>query len=97
MQFRHLCRQAIEISRSVCGTHRGGQASSLLLVVVFGIGTSVARAESTSNSVSEVGGTPVYEEIVVTARFREETVQDIGGAVSALDLTSKTSRHVFRG
>jgi|GEM_PF-1007437 len=85
MQFRHLCRQAIEISRSVCGTHRGGQASSLLLVLVFGLGTSVARAESTSNSVSEVGGTPVYEEIVVTARFREETVQDIGGAVSALD------------
>ena len=26
-----------------------------------------------------------YDEIVVTARFREETVQDIGGSISALD------------
>ena len=50
----------------------------------LGLGASLAGAQDASTT-GATDNTEVYEEIVVTARFRSETVQDIGGAVSALD------------
>ena len=59
----------------------------VLGVSVLGIGAPVTFAQEAQDA-QTTDATTVYEEIVVTARFRNETVQDIGGAVSALDTTS---------
>ena len=52
-------------------------------------GVSIATVAVSSSWAQEApqadNATRAYDEIVVTARFREETVQDIGGSISALD------------
>ncbi len=70
-----------------CQTPRNKRILGSLLGLILGFGASVAIAEGADANASQASDALVYEEIVVTARFREETVQDIGGAVSALDST----------
>ena len=51
------------------------------------IATVAASSAWAQQAPQEDEVTKVYDEIVVTARFREEAVQDIGGSISALDLS----------
>lgn len=81
MQIKPECLQAADGSQAGCNTRRQRWRLCPLSVLVLGLCASVASAQDAQTT----NDTPVYEEIVVTARFRNETVQDIGGAVSALD------------
>ncbi len=59
---------------------RKGIAATLLAgVSTLGLGVGGAIAEESGSEIRSL------EEVVVTARFRQETIQDIGGSVSALD------------
>jgi len=80
--------RSLEPDRGVSRTLRRTRRLQPLLAFVVGFGAMAAYAEDSGSSETGVDQSKIYEEIVVTARFRSETVQDIGGAVSALDNTS---------
>jgi outer membrane receptor protein involved in Fe transport len=87
MKIKLMCRQTAENGRINCCVRSRNRHLGPLLVLVLGFSASVASAQDTATTTSEIDDALTYEEIVVTARFRRETVQDIGGAVSALDTT----------
>ena len=60
------------------------------LLTGVSIATVAASSAWAQQAPQEDGATRTYDEIVVTARFREETVQDIGG--SCLLYTSPSPR-----
>src|SRR5690554_921687 len=54
-------------------------ASAMVFVLIGWVGTSTAMAQSNTR-----GSENVMEEIMVTARRREESLQDVPGTVTAL-------------
>ena len=94
MQIKPVWLQVAERAQTDCGTrtrsrHLGSLSGFIFGVSALGMGAlGVSAPVAFAQDEQTTSETPVYEEIIVTARFRNETVQDIGGAVSALDNTS---------
>ena len=59
---------------------------TIITALLTGVSIATVAASSTwAQQAPQEEVIRAYDEIVVTARFREETVQDIGGSISALD------------
>lgn len=87
MRIKTMCLWETEGVRKARPLRRDNRFPTSLLAMLLAMCGSVAYAQDAGSASSATSDALVYEEIVVTARFRNETVQDIGGAVSALDTT----------